>query len=90
MVEELKIYSCKFCGNEYVERGEAENCEKHHLHIEDMALDIIEKPADDEFCYQPQSIWPTFIRIKIPGKSIDPKVYMLVSPRRPRGPSATG
>jgi len=90
MVEELKIFSCKFCGGESVSRGEVESCERAHLHIKDLALDIIVQPDNDEFCYEPGNIWPTFIRIKVPDKSIDPKVYRLVSPRRRRGPSTTG
>lgn len=90
MVEELKIYSCKFCGGERAQKGEAENCEHSHLHIKDMALDIIVQPDNDQFCYEPGNIWPTFIRVKIPGRSVDPKVYQLVAPRRRRGPSTTG
>lgn len=89
MVEELRIFACKYCGGEFALKGEAENCERSHLHIKDIALDIIEKPANDEFCYHPQSPWPTFIRIRCPGKSLDPVSYQLVTPRRRRGPSTT-
>lgn len=80
MPERMQIYSCKFCGAEFEGiRGENEalNCEGMHLHIEDMELDIILAPGNDQFCYDMQSRWPTFIRIRSKSRAIEPAVYQL-------------
>jgi hypothetical protein len=90
MVERLEIFSCRFCGAEFAKKGEAENCEKSHLHINDMKLNMVTNPGDDTFCYDSRRIWPTFIRISCTTRSIDGAVYQLVGTRRKsRGPSTT-
>lgn len=92
MPDKLEIYSCKFCGAEFAfARGanEVMNCEHGHLHMKDIALDIIMKPGDDLFCYQPRSIWPTFIRVKCTSRAIEPAVYQLVGSRRKHGRTGT-
>lgn len=78
MPNELKIYSCKFCGFESASRNECVNCENSHLHAPDLAVGRVEKPSDSESCYDPQSIWPTFLYIKSVTKAIDGCVYRLV------------
>lgn len=87
MVEELKVYVCKYCGQEFGDirgKGEAENCEKSHLHVADLKLNHIQVPTNDEFCYEPQALWPTFIQIGCTSRAIDGKTYQLVDTVRRR------
>ena len=80
MPEKLEVFRCQFCGMEYAREGDAENCEKTHLHIPDMELGHIEKPANDDFCYMPQTWWPTFIYLKCTSRSLQGAYYQLVVP----------
>ena len=82
MPEKLEVWACKFCGAEFKNPLEAENCEKAHLHIKDLKLGTIAKPGNDSFCYEPRSIWPAFIRVQCATKSIDGMVYTLVGTSR--------
>jgi hypothetical protein len=81
--EKLEIFSCSFCGFESVKVTECQNCVGAHLHTKDMAIGRIERPGNEEFCYDQQSIWPSFIYVKCTTRSIDGAVYQLVS-RRPK------
>lgn len=82
MPEKLEIFACKYCGREWPEYGHAVNCENSHLHVADMEIGHIEKPGNEDFCYDQQTRWPSFIYIRCKSKSIDGAVYQLVSRAR--------
>lgn len=85
MPEQLHIFSCRYCGFESENFQECVSCENSHLHIKDLKLGHIEKPANDQFCYDVQSRWPTFIHIQCQTKSIDGLVYQLVGSIKRKG-----
>jgi len=82
MPEKHESFVCKFCGTEFNEPGEADNCEKSHLHVPDMKIAYILPDEERLKCYQSQSIWPRRIRVKCTSRVTEEVIYELVKPRR--------
>jgi hypothetical protein len=76
--EKLSVFACRGCGAEFLTSNEALNCQRGHLLTDDIRLAQIEGTPGSQFCYEPQQIWPTFIRVSCSTRAIDGKVYQLV------------
>lgn len=76
-----EMWHCKDCGQAYVAKGQAEECEKHHIHI--IKGEEIFKPKEkfpDKFIFRVMAIHHPFYdrndeTEEIPLSNFEPRLY---------------